>query len=177
MAHKTQIDWCIKIKNEYPQYFLKKSVLDIGSLDINGNNKGLFTKCKYIGLDVVEGKNVDVVSIAHEYNPGRLFDVVLSTNALEHDMYFKLTLKKMTELLKPKGFMFFTSPHIWHEHGTKKCKPQSSGTSQMEGEWANYYKNFNIKDVTDSLDLEEIFVEFYLGISGRDLRFWGIKKG
>jgi len=177
MAHQTQIDWCKKIKSEYPEYFLKKRVLDIGALDINGNNRSLFRNCEYIGLDVVEGKNVDVVCIAHEYNPGVLFDVVLSTNALEHDIYFKLTLKKMTELLKPKGFMFFTSPHIWHEHGTKQNRPDSSGTSQMEGEWANYYKNMNIKDVTESLDLEEIFVECYVGISGRDLRFWGIKRG
>lgn len=45
MAHKTQILWCKKIKKEYPQYFVSKRVLDIGSLDINGNNRGLFEDC------------------------------------------------------------------------------------------------------------------------------------
>jgi hypothetical protein len=177
MAHKTQIDWCLKIKKEYPEYFFKKRVLDIGSLDINGNNRDLFRKCEYIGIDVIEGKNVDVVSIAHKYESDKLFDVVMSTNSLEHDMHFKLTLKKMVELLKPKGLMFTTSPHIWREHGTKKLKPENSGTSQMEGEWANYYKTINIADITETLNIEKIFYECYVGISGRDFRFWGIKNG
>ncbi len=176
MSHKAQKEWCKKIKNEYPEYFLKKRVLDIGSLDINGNNKGLFRKCEYIGIDVIEGKNVDVVSIAHEYKTKKLFDVILSTNSLEHDMYFKLTLKKMVNLLNPSGFMFFSAGHKFKDHGTLEKNPGDSGTTQMGDEWANYYKNFNIKDVTDSLNLEKIFVEFYLGIKDKDLIFWGIKN-
>lgn len=176
MCHKSQSDWCLKIRDEYPEYFYMKRVLDIGSLDVNGNNKHLFTKCDYIGLDVIAGKNVDVVCIAHEYQPDQLFDVVLSTNALEHDMYYKKTLKKMVEVLKPNGLMFISAPYIWHEHGTKKCKPHASGTSQMGKEWANYYKNITLEDIIGNLNLPNIFKEFYIGIAGRDLRFWGIKK-
>lgn len=176
MAHRAQKKWCKKIKKDYPEYFFKKRVLDIGALDINGANKELFEDCEYIGLDVIEGKNVDVVSIAHRYKPKELFDVVLSTNSLEHDIYFKLTLKNMVELLKPKGFMFFSAAHKFKVHGTLETKPEDSGTTKMGEEWANYYKNFNIKDVTYSLDLEEIFFEFYLGIMGKDLVFWGLKN-
>lgn len=182
MAHISQTEWCMKLKNDYPKYFVNKRVLDIGSLDINGNNKSLFVNCDYVGLDVVKGKNVDVVSIAHEYNPDKLFDVVLSTSALEHDMYYKLTLRKMVALLKPKGFMFISAPYEWHEHGTKKSRPEHSGTTQMGEKWANYYKNIDIEDITGTLNLEEIFYEFYIGVSshkaikGRDFRFWGIKK-
>lgn len=176
MAHKTQIDWCLKIKKDYPKYFTKKRVLDIGSLDINGNNKVLFKKCEYIGVDVIPGKNVDVVSIAHQYNPDKPFDVVLSTNALEHDMYYKLTLRKMVEVLKPTGLMFISAPYKWHEHGTKKFRPKHSGTSQMGKKWANYYKNITIEDIRQTLNLEKIFDEFYIGIAKKDLRFLGIKK-
>lgn len=176
MSHKTQKEWCKKIKNEYPEYFLEKRVLDIGSLDINGTNKDLFENCEYIGLDVIDGKNVDIISIAHEYKTEELFDVILSTNSLEHDMYFRLTLKKMVDLLKPLGIMFFSVAHKFKEHGTLEKNPEDSGTAQMSEEWANYYKNLNIKDITDSLDLEKIFVEFYLGIKDKDLIFWGIKN-
>jgi SAM-dependent methyltransferase len=176
MCHRTQIDWCLKMKKEYPEYFFNKRVLDVGSLDVNGNNRGLFKGCEYIGIDVVEGKNVDIICVAHEYRPDGLFDVVLSTNALEHDMYYKLTLKKMVEVLKPNGLMFISAPYKWHEHGTTKFKPRSSGTSKMCEEWANYYKNLNIEDITSILSLESIFKEFYIGIAGRDLRFWGIKN-
>jgi len=176
MCHKTQVEWCLKIKKEYPDYFYNKRVLDIGSLDVNGTNRDLFKKCDYVGLDVIEGKNVDVVCVAHEYYPKELFDVVLSTNALEHDIYYKLTLKKMVEILKPNGLMFVSAPYKWHIHGTKKVRPHSSGTSKMYDEWANYYKNLKIEDFLDNIDLPNIFKEFYIGIAGRDLRFWGIKR-
>lgn len=173
--HKSQIEWCQTLKRTYPSQFIKKRVLDVGSLNVNGTNRILFKKCEYIGVDVIEGKGVDVVSIAHEYEPDKPFDVVLSTNALEHDIHYKKTLKKMVDVLKPGGFIFISAPYKWHVHGTKKIRPHSSGTSKMGGEWANYYKNLNINDIIDNIDIS-LFKEFYIGISGRDLRFWGFKK-
>ncbi len=116
MAHKTQIEWCKRVKKKYPECFVNKRVLDIGSLDVNGNNKGLFENCDYVGLDIIEGPNVDVVSIAHEFNSDELFDVVLSTNSFEHDMYFEFTLKKMIALLKPSGLMFCCGSSGHKEH-------------------------------------------------------------
>lgn len=176
MAHKTQILWCKKIKKEYPQYFVNKRVLDIGSLDINGNSKGLFEDCDYVGLDLIEGPNVDVVSIAHEYNCAKQFDVVLSTNAFEHDMYFELTLKKMVELLKSSGLMFFSACASHKKHGTEKTSPWTSGTAQIGNKkWANYYKHMKVEDITGVLNLEKIFSEFSLKDEEKDIRFVGIK--
>ena len=177
MAHKTQIAWCKRVKEEYPQYFAWKRVLDIGSLDVNGNNKGLFRKCDYVGLDLIEGLNVDVVSIAHEYESDTLFDVVLSTNAFEHDMYLELTLKKMVELLKPSGLMFFCGSSGHREHGTKRTSPWTSGTAQINNKkWAKYYRNLKVEDITNILNLEEIFSEFSIEDKEKDIRFIGIKK-
>ena len=34
-------------------------------IDVNGNNRSLFEKCDYVGLDVIEGNNVDIVCVAH----------------------------------------------------------------------------------------------------------------
>jgi len=176
MAHKAQILWCLKVKEEYPQYFIDKKVLDIGSLDINGNNKGLFENCGYTGLDLIEGPNVDVISIAHEFKCDEQFDVIVSTNTFEHDMYFELTLNKMVELLKPEGLMFFSASSKQKEHGTNKTNPWRSGTTKIGNEeWANYYKNLKVKDVTDILNLEEVFNEFSLEVKGKDIRFIGIK--
>ncbi len=177
MAHKAQVLWCKEIKKLYPQYFVNKRILDIGALDINGNSKGLFENCDYIGLDLIEGPNVDVVSIAHEYNCTEQFDVVLSTNAFEHDMYFELTLKKMVELLKPLGLMFFTACSKHKVHGTEKTSPWTSGTAQIGNKkWANYYKHMTVKDITNVLNLKEIFSKFILEDEEKDIRFVGIKQ-
>lgn len=178
MAHPVQQKFCMKIKEKFPNYFRNKQVLDIGSLDINGNNKYLFENCEYVGLDVVVGKNVDVVSVAHEYEAlDESFDVVLSTNALEHDMYYPLTLKKMVDLLKSKGLMFFSVACKWKEHGTLKRRPEHSGTTQKEEVWKNYYKNLNPEDIYKSIDLKEFFSKYDLRVNEKDLVFWGIKKG
>jgi hypothetical protein len=175
MAHPAQIKFCESLKNKFPEYFKEKRVLDVGSLDINGNNRYLFDDCDYIGLDVVEGKNVDVVCIAHEYEDVDGFDVVLSTNALEHDMFYPLTLKKMVSLLKPNGLMFFSVANSWKEHGTERTSPENSGTSKMGSEWENYYKNLTSNDIKKSVDLE-CFEEYKMKVVNKDLRFWGIKK-
>jgi len=174
--HKTQIEWCQWLKQTYPSNFHKKRVLDVGSLNVNVTNRVLFQKSDYIGIDVIKGNGVDVVTIAHEYKPEKPFDVVLSTNALEHDIHYKKTLNKMVEVLKPSGLMFISAPYKWHVHGTKDVRPHSSGTAKMYDEWANYYKNLTINDFTETLDLPAIFKEFYIGIAERDLRFWGFKR-
>lgn len=176
MAHPEHQIWCKQIKSLYPQYFINKKVIDIGSLDINGNNRGLFTTCEYIGVDVVKGKNVDVVSIAHELDfKDETFDVVLSTNALEHDMYYPFTIKKMFNLTKPNGLLFFTAAHSWKEHGTIKNAKNASGTTQMGKAWANYYKNITQDDIEIVLDKNQ-FKESTLEIHLNDIRFWGVKN-
>jgi len=179
MAHPLQIKWCDDIKKRFSRFFRGrgKKALDIGSLDINGNNRYLFdTPEMYLGLDIVPGKNVDIVCPAHEYNGGDgSFDVVMSTNSLEHDMYYKLTLKKMVKLLKPGGLMFFSACYSRKEHGTKRTSPSQSGTSQIKG-WENYYKNLDLDDVRNSIDLANEFEFYELTIEHKDIRFVGIKK-
>jgi len=177
MAHPNQQRFCEDVKGKFPDFFKNKKVLDIGSLDVNGNNKYLFEKCKYIGLDVAKGPNVDVVCIAHEYDEkDESFDVVISTNAMEHDIYYKLTLQKMVDFLKPGGLLLFSVASSFKEHGTKRRAPSSSNTSMMNEEWANYYKNLKKKDITNVLDLDKIFKEYNLEVVQKDLRFWGVKK-
>ena len=94
MAHTEQRNFCKSVKAKYPDFFKNKKVLDIGSLDINGSNRDLFENCDYIGLDVGEGKNVDIISIGHLFNgPDNHFDTIISTEVFEHDMFYEETVK------------------------------------------------------------------------------------
>ena len=79
-------------------------MLDVGSLDINGNNRHLFENCEYVGLDVAPGRNVDVVSTAHRYGePDESFDVVYSEGSLHHFRWPREMISEMWRVLKPGG--------------------------------------------------------------------------
>ena len=43
-----------------------KKILDVGSYDVNGTMKPIFEKGQYIGLDMEEGPNVDIVGVSHD---------------------------------------------------------------------------------------------------------------
>ncbi len=175
--HPAQQEYCESVKAQFSEYFEDVRVLDVGSLDINGNNKYLFDDCEYIGLDVVPGKNVDVVCVAHEYEPEIKFHTIISTNALEHDIHYKKTLRHMVKLLLPKGLLVISACNAWQEHGTKKASPRNSGTATLDDdEWANYYKNVTPEMIEKVISIEEIFQEHYLDINRRDVVFWGVKK-
>ena len=56
MAHVAQQEFFKKVKEQFPERFKNCSVLDIGSLDLNGNNRYLFEDYTYIGVDVGDTK-------------------------------------------------------------------------------------------------------------------------
>jgi hypothetical protein len=43
--HTEAVNFTKHVKNILPDFFKNKKVLDVGSGDINGNNKQLFTDC------------------------------------------------------------------------------------------------------------------------------------
>lgn len=182
MSHKEQVDFCLKIKNKFPEYFLNKKVLDVGSLDINGANRFLFENCDYTGIDIDIGKNVDVVCKCHEYNANNeTFDTIVSTECFEHDMYFPLSLKNIIRMLKPKGLFFCTAGGIGRrEHGTvRTCTVDSPFTTQIET-WNHYYKNIDESWFREIVNVDEIFEQYEFtwvpSDGGGDFQFFGIKK-
>src|SRR5579863_8714989 len=112
MAHPAQRKFCKSVKSKFPSFFKRKVIVDIGSLDINGSNRYLFWKCMYTGVDVIKGKNVDVVMKGHEYlyslKDSIPIDTIISTEALEHDNTYFKTLKAMYEVLRPGGLLLIT---------------------------------------------------------------------
>lgn len=179
MAHLAQQVFFKSLKNKFPEKFQNCNVLDIGSLDINGNNRYLFENYKYIGVDVGPGKNVDVVCKGHEYTSDEKYDIVISSECFEHDMFYSETIKNCVHLTKPGGLFTFTCASTGREeHGTRRSKPQDAPLLNDDVEWGDYYKNLTEYDIRDVLDIDNTFSEYYFEYNPQafDLYFWGIKK-
>jgi SAM-dependent methyltransferase len=181
MAHIEQVNYCQSVKKKFPHFFSEKIVVDIGSLDINGNNRTLFDECLYLGVDVASGKNVDFVSLGSKFLlPDESVDVVISTECFEHDISYEETLKNIYRILKPGGLFVFTCATVGRaEHGTARTTPQDAPLLQEMGEWANYYKNLTEKDIREVFDLDRSFssYEFSVNEISHDLYFYGFKTG
>jgi SAM-dependent methyltransferase len=181
MAHDKQRDFFRKVRDKYPHFFTDVKVLDIGSLDINGNNRHVFTHpYYYVGVDLNKGSNVDVVCPGHLYDCGFQYDIVISSECFEHDMYYARTLQNMVKLLRSGGLMVFTSASTGRpEHGTLRSNPGDAPfLIDMDEKWANYYKNLTEDDIRSIIDINNTFTffEFEYEPVSCDLYFWGIKR-
>src|SRR5574343_1072721 len=105
MAHKEQKDFFNKVKEKYPNNFKNIKVVDFGSLDVNGSLKDMFDNCEYLGVDIVQGNNVDIVTKAHEFTSDVQYDTVISGEMLEHDEYWKQSLMNMYNVCKQGGLI------------------------------------------------------------------------
>jgi SAM-dependent methyltransferase len=161
---------------------MNKRVLDVGSGDINGNNRFLFENCEYDGNDVIPAKNVTIVSKTKDVPfADNTFDTIISTECFEHDPEYKESFKKIYNLLKPDGLFCFTCASTGRaEHGTRRCHGDASyGTIGGLEDMSDYYKNLTEIDLNDVLKLNELFSvwDTYYNNNSKDLYFVGIKKG
>lgn len=96
-------------------------VLDVGSYDVNGSYRHLFdaSKYHYVGLDMEDGPNVDIV-LRNPYDWDAIasddFDIVISGQAFEHIEFFWKTMEEMTRVLKKDGLLCLIAPHGFGEH-------------------------------------------------------------
>lgn len=70
-----------------------RRVIEIGSYDVNREIRSLFDDLaldEYIGVDLIEGPGVDLVSLGHEIPVApESFDVAISVECFEHDRYWQ----------------------------------------------------------------------------------------
>lgn len=101
-----------------------KEVLEVGSMDVNGSLRchveALAPLC-YVGVDFLAGSGVDVVCDATDLvrNYGiHSFDVVISTEMLEHAEDWRAVVSSMKAVIRPGGLLLLTarSPGF-HRHG------------------------------------------------------------
>jgi len=168
-------------KSVLGDYFRSKRVLDVGSGDINGNNRHLFDGCLYEGNDVTVSKNATIVSKTKDLQINdNTFHTIVSTECFEHDPTYVESLLKIYKMLKPGGLFCFTCASTYRpEHGTARTTPGNSfGTIGDIDDMANYYKNLTEKDIHKVLNLPKSFSVWntYYNAISRDLYFIGIKK-
>lgn len=172
MAHPQQMAFVASLKEKFPDCFVRQSVLEIGSLNLNGSIRPFFEQCSYIGVDVGPGPGVDIVIRGEDlaYSDG-FFDVVASTECFEHTEAWPLILAKMIRF--SNRLVFFTCATTGRpEHGTKRCNPWDSPHTA-----GDYYQNVTEADVREKCDLSQLEdYAFITDDTSHDLYFWGIKK-
>lgn len=91
-------------------------VVDVGAMDVNGSYRPLFDGWEYVGVDIAEGKNVDIV-MTDEYSiplPDKWADLVISGQCIEHVRNpFKL-VAEMARILS--GALILVAPHHQRIH-------------------------------------------------------------
>lgn len=139
--HLTINQWLRDLWHSRPELFHHTRVLDIGAHSgLCGSAASLFADCYYTGLDARPGPNVDVVCLAHQYQPEQLYDVVICCSTLEHDPFWAQTVTHIPSLLKPGGTLIMTFPTIgWPEHEVE-CAPLP-----------NYYRNIDTDEIFNLL--------------------------
>jgi len=174
MAHKQQFDFVRSVAHLYPKNFHNANVLEVGSLDINGSVRQFFVDCDYIGLDLGDGKGVDVICQGQDYDePDETFDTVISCECFEHNPEWVATFKNMYRMTKVGGLIIMSCATTGRpEHGTKRTSPQDAPFC------GDYYKNLTEQDFVEHFNLQDMFSthQFSVGHQTRDLYFYGIKK-
>lgn len=105
--HASVRAWVSAVVNE--RYTNKWSTLEVGSRDVNGGVRDLFTG-RYLGIDRVAGKGVDlVVQGRYDWIDLGYFDQVVCLEVLEHDLSPWLTVQAMADRLFSGGLLIVTA--------------------------------------------------------------------
>jgi SAM-dependent methyltransferase len=84
-------------------------VLDLGGRDVNGTTRPLFPGAdRYVSVDIAPGRGVDIVCDAADLDLRDRFDVVMSTELLEHAERGAEIVAAAFKHLKPGGWFVAT---------------------------------------------------------------------
>jgi hypothetical protein len=172
MSHKEQREFFEYAKNLMPEYFNNVSVIEMGSLNINGTVRDFYNATEYVGVDLEEGPGVDLISPAQNVDlPDNSFDVAVSAECFEHNPFWSETFSNMYRIAS-KFVIFTCASDGREEHGTRRSHPS---TSPFTLDW-DYYKNLNEQDFRSIFDIDTMFkkYEFIYNQKSFDLYFWGI---
>jgi SAM-dependent methyltransferase len=92
-----------------------KRVLEVGSLDVNGSVRGDIVglgPADYVGIDIRPGPGVDVICDAGDLVQTfgeNAFDVVISTELLEHARDWRRIISNIKRVTKPNGVMIVST--------------------------------------------------------------------
>lgn len=136
--------------------FRDKNVLDCGSLDINGSTRGYFDNCNYIGIDLLDGPGVDIVTTISEHlvSTKNEYDVIISTEALEHDENWEEDVRLMVDhVSRTSGSLIVTTA------GPKRAEHMTPRTSEEPYPWLlDFYTNHDLDlfDFAEGYSIKEV---------------------
>lgn len=110
--------------NVTPPMIRGREVLEVGSLDVNGSVRPYLESlapAKYVGVDIAWGPRVDEVcdvsKLVRRFGEAS-FDVVISTELVEHVRNWRDAFDQMKRVLRPGGLLVITTRSIgFHVHG------------------------------------------------------------
>jgi hypothetical protein len=152
----------------YPRHFRGATVLEVGSLNVNGTVRDFFTQCVYLGIDLGPGPGVDEVTHICDGPDDCLgADVVISCEALEHDRRWRSSLPAMWSRVRPGGLLIVTCA------GPARPRHGVHGS----GEWCSphtldYYQGLGDEDLRAALD-----VDWHTDSTDLDTRAYAVKPG
>ena len=92
-----------------------REVLEVGALNVNGSVRPLVCALqprRYVGIDLQAGPGVDEICDATElvtrFGPNR-FDLLISTELLEHVRDWRKVVTQFKEVLRPGGLLLITT--------------------------------------------------------------------
>lgn len=115
MCHKSVLDWIPKALT--PAEVGAAEVLEVGSYDVNGSVRPIITGMyphpdDYVGVDIEMGPGVDKVVRADELVAtfgANSFDIVISTEMMEHVVEWQVPIAEMIDVLRPLGILIITT--------------------------------------------------------------------
>ena len=114
------------IEHAEPTEFHGKRVLEVGSKYVNGSVRPFMERFlkpdEYIGIDIEPGKFVDMVVPAEDIVKRfgeESFDVIISTELLEHVRDWRVVINNMKASVKREGYVYITArSHGFPYHGS-----------------------------------------------------------
>lgn len=179
MAHAQHLQFVQLAAQHLADDFTQKRILEIGSYNVNGSIRPFFQGGTYIGVDIIPGPDVDVVSPGEKLtDPDETYDLTVSCECFEHNPQWRETLLNMYRMTKPGGVVLFTCATTGRlEHGTTRTLPGSSPGNLSLG-W-HYYKNLKERDFTSCIQFDDLFKDYFFirNTAAQDLYFIGLKRG
>ena len=152
------------------------TIVEIGSQDVNGSLRDVAPpESRYIGLDFVKGKGVDIV-IDDPYNlplPDASVSAIVSSSCFEHSEFFWLVFLEAMRVLKEDGVFYLNAPSngIFHRYPSDcwRFYPDSGHALAAWGK-RNGYNTLLLESFTGQRSNEGIWNDF-VAVFLKDARY------